>query len=275
MSVDGSTVRDEQLQHLHDALESGTLRRAGRMINALHPAEIGRLLESLPPRERAVVWDLVDPDQDGDVLLELNDEVRASLVRGMDVEEVVFAAEGMELDDLADFLAGLPEAITGEVLKSLDHEDRERLQSVLAHAEDTAGGLMDPETVTVRPDVTLEVVLRYLRMRGELPAGTDTLFVVNRAEQYVGRLFLASLLTQSPDRTVSEFMNTEAEGISADTSAAEVARLFAGRDLVSAPVVDASGRLLGRITVDDVVKPSTPSTAWPASTRTTTCLLPS
>ncbi len=253
MSVDGNTVRDEQLQHLRDALEGGTLRRAGRMINSLHPAEIGRLLESLPPRERAVVWDLVDPDLDGDVLLELNEEVRASLVRGMDVEEVVFAAEGMEVDDLADFLAGLPEAITGEVLKSLDHEDRERLHSVLAYPEDTAGGLMDPETVTVRPDVTLEVVLRYLRMRGELPAGTDTLFVVNRAEQYVGRLFLASLLTQSPDRTVSEFMDTEADGIPAETSAAEVAQLFAGRDLLSAPVVDGAGRLLGRITVDDVV----------------------
>ena len=253
MSADGNTVRDEQLQHLHDALESGTLRRAGRMVNALHPAEIGRLLESLPPRERAVVWDLVDPDLDGDVLLELNDEVRASLVRGMDVEEVIFAAEGMEVDDLADFLADLPEAITGEVLKSLDHEDRERLHSVLAYPEDTAGGLMDPETVTVRPDVTLEVVLRYLRMRGELPPGTDTLFVVNRAEQYVGRLFLASLLTQPPDRTVSEFMDTSADGISSDTSAAEVARLFAGRDLLSAPVVDAAGKLLGRITVDDVV----------------------
>jgi magnesium transporter len=112
---------------------------------------------------------------------------------------------------------------------------------------------MDPETVTVRPDVTLEVVLRYLRMRGELPAGTDTLFVVNRAEQYVGRLFLASLLTQAPDRTVSEFMDTEAKGIVADTSAAEVAQLFVGRDLLSAPVVDATGKLLGRITVDDVV----------------------
>jgi magnesium transporter len=253
MSADATTEREEHLQHLRDALNSGTLRRAGRMINALHPAEIGRLLDSLPPRERNVVWDLVDPDLGGDVLLELNEEVRASLVRSMDVDEVVFAAEGMEVDDLADFLAGLPEAITAAVLTSLDHEDRERLHSVLAYPEDTAGGLMDTETVTVRPDVTLEVVLRYLRMRGTLPAGTDALFVVNRTEQYVGRLLLVSLLTEDPERTVSEFMDAHTDGIAADTSAAEVARLFEGRDLVSAPVVDAGGRLLGRITVDDVV----------------------
>jgi len=253
MSADATTEREEHLQHLRDALNSGTLRRAGRMINALHPAEIGRLLDSLPPHERNVVWDLVDPDLGGDVLLELNEEVRASLVRAMNVEEVVFAAEGMEVDDLADFLAGLPEAITGEVLKSLDHEDRERLHAVLAYPEDTAGGLMDTETVTVRPDVTLEVVLRYLRMRGGLPPGTDALFVVNRTEQYVGRLLLTSLLTQDPERTVSEFMDAQTEGIPADTSAAEVARLFEGRDLLSAPVVDARGVLLGRITVDDVV----------------------
>jgi magnesium transporter len=253
MSADSSTGEEERLKGLYDALESGTLRRAGRMVNALHPAEIGRLLESMPPRERSVVWGVVDPDLDGDVLLEVNDEVRASLVRGMAVDEVIFATGTMDVDDLADFLVGLPEAITGAVLKSLDAEDRERLNSVLAYPEDTAGGLMDTETVTVRPDVSLEVVIRYLRMRGEIPAGTDALYVVNRSEQYIGRLPLASLLTQDPELTVAEFMGAETDAISADTSEADVARLFAGRDLLSAPVVDADGRLLGRITVDDVV----------------------
>jgi len=245
--------REKRLELLRESLESGTLRRVARMVNALHPAEIANLLESLPPGEREAVWELVDPDLDGDVLLELNEEVRAKLVRGMDIEELVAATEDMDVDDLADFLADLPETITGEVLRSMDHQDRERLRTVLAYDEDSAGGLMDTDAVTVRPDVTLEVVLRYLRMRGELPAGTDALFVVNRSDEYVGVLYLASLLTQGPERTVAELMDGEVRGIPASAPAAEVAHMFESRDLVSAPVVSADGRLLGRITVDDVV----------------------
>jgi len=245
--------REKRLELLRESLESGTLRRVARMVNALHPSEIANLLESLPPGEREAVWELVDPDLDGDVLLELNEEVRAKLVRGMDIDELVAATEDMDVDDLADFLADLPETITGEVLRSMDHQDRERLRTVLAYDEDSAGGLMDTDAVTVRPDVTLEVVLRYLRMRGELPAGTDALFVVNRSDEYVGVLYLASLLTQGPERTVAELMDGEVRGIPASAPATEVAHMFESRDLVSAPVVSADGRLLGRITVDDVV----------------------
>ena len=245
--------REKRLELLRESLESGTLRRVARMVNALHPSEIATLLESLPPGEREAVWELVDPDMDGDVLLELNEEVRANLVRGMDIDELVAATEDMDVDDLADFLADLPETITGEVLRSMDHQDRERLRKVLAYDEDSAGGLMDTDAVTVRPDVTLEVVLRYLRMRGELPAGTDALFVVNRSDEYVGVLYLASLLTQDPERTVAELMDGEVRGIPASAPATEVAHMFESRDLVSAPVVSVDGRLLGRITVDDVV----------------------
>ncbi|MEJ2515133.1 MAG: magnesium transporter [Gammaproteobacteria bacterium] len=245
--------RERRLELLREALESGTMRRVARMVNSLHPSEIARLLESLPPVERETVWELVDPDLDGDVLLELNEEVRANLVRGMDTEELVAATGDMEVDDLADFLADLPETVTREVLTSMDHQDRERLRTVLAYAEDSAGGLMDTDAVTVRPDVTLEVVLRYLRMRGELPAGTDALYVVNRSDEYVGVLYLTRLLTQDPDRTVAELMDGEVRGIPASASATDVARMFESRDLVSAPVVSIEGRLLGRITVDDVV----------------------
>jgi magnesium transporter len=245
--------REKRLELLREALETGTLRRVARMVNALHPSEIANLLESLPPGEREAVWELVDPDLDGDVLLELNEEVRAKLVRGMDTEELVAATEDMDVDDLADFLSDLPETVTREVLRSMDHQDRERLRTVLAYAEDSAGGLMDTDAVTVRPDVTLEVVLRYLRMRGELPAVTDALFVVNRSDEYVGVLYLASLLTQDPERTVAELMAGEVRGIPASASATEVAHMFESRDLVSAPVVSTDGRLLGRITVDDVV----------------------
>jgi magnesium transporter len=219
----------------------------------MHPAEIADLLESLPPAQRDVVWELVDPENDGEVLVELNDEVRSKLVDGMEAEELVAATEGMDLDDLADLVPDLPETVTRQVLQSMDHQDRERLRSVLGYPEDSAGGLMEPDVVTVRPDVTLEVVVRYLRMRGELPRDTDVLFVVNRHDRYLGVLYLTTLLTEDPSRTVAEIFDTSIEGIAATTDAAEVAKLFETRDLVTAPVTAPDGRLVGRITVDDVV----------------------
>jgi magnesium transporter len=176
-----------------------------------------------------------------------------ALVDGMEVEELVAATEGMDLDDLADLVPDLPETVTRQVLQSMDHQDRERLRSVLGYPEDSAGGLMEPDVVTVRPDVTLEVVIRYLRMRGELPRDTDVLFVVNRHDRYLGALYLTTLLTEDPSRNVSEIFDTSIEGIAATTDAGEVAKLFETRDLVTAPVTAPDGRLVGRITVDDVV----------------------
>jgi len=253
MSIDAPDQRAPRLKLLHDALESGTLQRVQRMVNSLHPAEIADLLESLPPAEREVVWELVDTSSDGDVLVELNEEVRAKLVGSMKVDELVAATDGMDLDDLADLVPDLPEAVTRQVIQSMDQQDRERLRSVMAYDEDTAGGLMDPDVVTVRPDVTLEVVLRYLRMRGELPTGTDALYVVNRFDRYVGYLYLSSLLTAPQNKTVAELMDSSVEGVPASIGAHEVANLFEVRDLVTAPVIDSDGRLLGRITIDDVV----------------------
>jgi magnesium transporter len=253
MAIEATDQRAPRLKLLRDALESGTLRRVQRMINSLHPAEIADLLESLPPAEREVVWELVDTQSDGDVLVQLNEEVRAKLLGDMDFDELVAAAGGMDLDDLADLVPDLPEAVSQQVIQSMDHQDRERLRSVMAYGEDTAGGLMDPDIVTVRPDVTLEVVLRYLRIRGELPDGSDALFVVNRFDRYLGYLYLTSLLTADPGKTVAELMDSGVDGIPAATSANEVANLFEIRDLVTAPVVDPDGRLVGRITIDDVV----------------------
>ncbi|TAK54200.1 MAG: magnesium transporter [Gammaproteobacteria bacterium] len=223
------------------------------MINGLHPAEIARLLESLPPARRELAWELVDRELDGDVLVELSEDARAGLIGDMNAEELVAAAEGLDVDDLADLLAELPEDVTREVLRSMDQQDRDRLSTVLAWPEDTAGGLMNTDTVTVRPDVTIEVVLRYLRMRGELPDRTDCLFVVDRHDQYLGALPVTRLLTGDPDTEVSAAMDPEVAPIAPEAPAAEVARQFEDRDLVSAAVVDASGRLLGRVTVDDVV----------------------
>jgi magnesium transporter len=241
------------LEALTRALDQGTMRQVHRLVNSMHPAEVASLLESLPPAQREVVWDLVDPELEGDVLVELNEEVRAGLISEMETEELVAAAEGLEADDLADLLQDLPEAVNQRVLRSMDAQDRERLRAMLAYDEDTAGGLMNTDTVSVRPDVTLETVLRYLRMRGELPEKTDALFVVNRYDRYLGALDVTRLLTEDLERTVGEVMDPEAGGIAPEMPANKVASLFQDRDLMSAAVVAPDGRLLGRITVDDVV----------------------
>ena len=248
-----STRKEARLVALREALDSGTLRPAQRMVAAMHPAEIALLLESVPPRQRELVWGMVDPELEGDVLVELNENVRQELIGEMATEELVAAAEGMELDDLADLVGDLPETVTLQVLRSMDQRDRERLRNVLSWPEDSAGGLMNTDTVSVRADVTLEVVLRYLRMRGELPARTDSLFVVDRDDHYLGTIALTRIITGDPEASVGESLDTEAPRIEPETAAHDVAQLFQDRDLVSAAVVGVEGRLLGRITIDDVV----------------------
>ena len=241
------------LSLLRERLGSGRVRSAQMLIGSLHPSEIARLLESLPQTERAFIWEMVDPGIGGDVLVELADEVRDRLIESMKTDEVVAALDGMELDDLADLVADLPEALTQEVLRSLDHQDRERLQTVLSHDEESAGGLMNVDVITVRPDVTLEVVLRYIRARGEIPDGTDSIYVVNRDNEYIGSLFLSRLLTLDPNETVAEVMSNDMHPIPADTPSLHVVWEFENRDLLSAPVVDENNCLVGRITIDDIV----------------------
>jgi magnesium transporter len=253
MSEPQETAPSTRLAELRDALEQGTLRHVRRLVHTMHPAEIAALLESLRPAEREIVWEMVDADDDGEVLLHVNDEVRAGLIRGMDAEELLNATEGLEIDDLADLFQDLPEAVNRQVLKGMDQQDRERLQTVLEHEPDSAGGLMNTDAVTVRPDVTLEVVLRFLRMREDLPPNTDHLFVVDRYGKLLGALAITKLLVSDADLTVGELMDTELAAVRADAPAVEVAKLFQDRDLVSTPVVDEQQRLLGRITVDDVV----------------------
>ena len=245
--------KTSRLAALRSALEQGSLRHGHRLINTLHPAEIASLIESLPPARREIVWEFVDPDSEGDVLIELNEEVRAELIGGMDAEELIAATEGMEVDDLADLIGDLPETLNERVLHSLDAQDRERLTAVMQFEQDSAGGLMNLDAVTVRADVTLEVVLRYLRMRGELPKRTDQLFVVNRLDKYRGVVDITRLLTEDPEKTVGEVMDSGVEAIPPEAPAREVAKLFEDRDLVSAAVVTSDGKLLGRITIDDVV----------------------
>jgi len=245
--------KQSNLATLRERLASGRMRSARALVGSLHTTELARLLESLPPRERAVVWDMVDSEREGDVLVEVADEVRDGLLEGMGTDQLIAAIDGMELDDLADLVADLPETLTQEVLRSLDQQDRERLHQVLAYDEDSAGGLMNVDIVTVRPDVTAEVVLRYLRVRGGVPDGTDSIFVVNRNNEYRGALLLSRLLTADPERTVAELMSTDIDPIPAKASSEEVVREFENRDLLSAPVTDDRNHVVGRITIDDVI----------------------
>ena len=253
MNAEIKPEKESRLQALRAALGQGALRPAHRMINALHPSEIALLIESLPAAQREMVWEFVDHELEGEVLLELNDNVRSTLIEGMDAEELLAAAEDMELDDLADLVGDLPETVTRQLLKSMDQQDRERLSTVLSFPEDSAGGLMNTDTVSLRPDVSVEVVLRYLRMRGELPEKTDSLFVVDRHDRYLGTIALTRLLTEDPERPVGEMLESEAPRIDPAMPAHEVTQIFQDRDLVSAAVVSTEGRLLGRITIDDVV----------------------
>ena len=243
----------DNLDLLREQLDSGRMRAARSVVDSLHPSELARLLESLPRKKRAVLWEIVDPEIEGDVLVEVSDEVRDSLLEGMPIEELIAATEGMEVDDLADLLVDLPEALTKEVLQSLDEQDQERVEKVLAYDEESAGGLMNVDIVTVRPDVSLDVVVRYLRAVGDIPDGTDSIFVVGRDNSYIGSLFLSRLLTNDPEEMVASVMSTDITPIPAQTSSAQVVWEFENRDLLSAPVVDDDFRVLGRITVDDVV----------------------
>jgi len=245
--------RAENLRRFNQALESGTLSNIRLMLNGLHPAEIAHLLESLPADSRMIAWEMVAAEHEGDVLLHLSDGVRAGLIREMEPHELLAASEGLETDDLADFLQDLPRAVVAEVLNSMSVQDRQRLESVLPYPEDTAGGLMNTDSVTVRPDVTLDVVLRYLRRRGEIPEMTDSLIVAKRDDTYLGLLPINRMLTRDPSLTVGEIMISDVEPIEAMMSANEVASRFEQRDLVSAPVVNGQGKLMGRITIDDVV----------------------
>ncbi|NNL94097.1 MAG: magnesium transporter, partial [Xanthomonadales bacterium] len=224
-----------------------------RLINSLSGSEIADLLESLTLPKRLAVWALVDPTLEGDVLVEVNDAVRAGLIAESVPEDLVSAVGDLELDDLADILNDLPDTVISEVLQSMDRQNRERLSSVLSYEEDTAGGLMDPNVVTIRANVSIEVILRYLRLYGDLPKFLDQLFVVDRGGRFVGVLSLTSLLTEDPTTLVNDLLQNDVSAIDVSMSAREVAMEFEHHDLVSAPVVDESNVLLGRITIDDVV----------------------
>ena len=235
------------------ALEDGQTERVREILAALHPADIAKLLEGLPPEQRHPVWALVNPEVAGEVLLETSEAVRLDLIREMDDAQLIIAARSLDIDDIADLIPDLSDEIIAEILFALDKQDRQRLDAVLAYPEDAAGGLMNVDTVTVRENITLEVVSRYLRQRADLPEHTNSLFVVDRSDRLIGTLALARLLTAGPEARVSQIMERDVIRFTAHAPDREVAEAFERYNLVTAPVVDENGRLLGRITVDDVV----------------------
>ncbi|MEE9321835.1 MAG: magnesium transporter [Granulosicoccus sp.] len=244
---------EQQSDTLAENISEGSVMAARKIMQAMHPAEIADAIESLPPARRRVLWDLVDREVEGEVLMEVGDEVRTSLVLDMDIEELRAATEQLDLDDMADFIQSLPEKLTANVLAGMDRQDRQRLEQVLLYPENSAGGLMNLDTITVRGDVTLDVVMRYLRRRGEMPRHTDRLWVTDRYGRYRGELPIRRLLTRPIDALVSDVSRKDMEPLHVLTSDSDVVRTFEDYDLVSAPVVDDNNRLMGRVTIDDVV----------------------
>ena len=234
-------------------LQAQNLDEIRALLDPLHPADVAYILEALPREQRLVVWDLVKADRDGEILLEVSDAVRETLIDYMDDHELVAATGQLDTDEIADLAPDLPREVIEDVFKLLPPEEREQLREALSYAEDTAGGLMDFDMVQIREDVTLEVVLRYLRRLDELPDHTDQLFVVDRAEQLKGLMPINRLLVADLDAVVGDMMLKDYTQFNVNDEAGEVAAAFERYDLVSAPVVDDAGKLVGRMTVNAVV----------------------
>ncbi|MFT0534236.1 magnesium transporter [Castellaniella hirudinis] len=243
---DGSNLLEGMLQRQHED-------EIRQIVNALHPADIAFILESLPVTQRQIIWQLVSQEYDADVLLEVEDWVRESLIESMDHEDLIAATGNMDADEIADLAPDLPPDVIAAVQKGLTDAERAQLVAAMGYPEDTVGAIMDFDMVRVREDVTLEVVLRYLRRLHELPDHTDQIFVVDRADQLRGTLSLSRLLLSEPDTLVNAVMEPDVLSLNPLDSDADAAGAFERYDLVSAPVVDEQGRLIGRVTIDEVV----------------------
>jgi magnesium transporter len=235
------------------SVQKQNLEELKHLLDKLHPADIAYILEALPLEERLIIWNLVKTEFDGDVLLETSDAVRESLITDMDSEELVAAAEQLDADEIADLAPDLPRAVIDDVFRSLPIAEREQLRAAMSYPEDAVGALMDFDVITIRENVKLEVVLRYLRRLDELPDHTDQLFVVDRNEHLKGVLLVSRLLVSDPDVEVTQVMTKEMIKLHPDDNAEQAAHAFERYDLVSASVVDSDGKLLGRVTVNTVI----------------------
>jgi magnesium transporter len=244
---------EKKLGKLISDLERDQITSIQQTLTSLHPSEIARLLESLTPGKRKIIWQLVDQDDEGDVLKELVEDVRHNLIEEMDATELIAATQDMELDDLADLLVDLPETVTEQVITALDRQDQIRLESVMSYDEDTAGGLTNPRIISVRRGITIEVLMRYLKRLNKLPEHTNYIYIVNRNDEYLGALKLVDLFLEDKNKPIETIMDESVKAMLADEDVKQVAMDFQNLDLISMPVIDEKNRLLGQITVDDVV----------------------
>ena len=244
---------EKDISALNDALNDERMGAVSRIVNGIPGAEVALFLESLPGDKRQAVWELVDESSQGEVLISLHDEVRDSLIENMDTDQLVVATRDLDIDDMADIIVDLPEEVSNQLVLSMDKASRELLNRVLSYDEDSAGGLMNPDVVTVRTDVTVEVGKRYFQFRGSLPTPVGDLFAVGRKGHYKGRIPIATLLTSDPKTPIRDILDEDAPAILDTTPASEVAQDFEHNDWISAPVVDSNNILIGRITIDDVV----------------------
>ena len=253
VQVTESQFQKDPVLALSQAIDSGSLYQIRQMIKTLPTAGIAHLIESSPPKTRSVLWQLIDKDSEGEVIQYLNEDLQNDILRELNAEQVAELTEGLETDDLADILQQLPQQVTSQVLQAMGQQDRHRVETVLSYDEDTAGGLMNTDTITVRRSHTVELVLRYLRRHESIPEMTDNILVVNRDDELLGILPLREVLVSDPNTLVREVMREDIEAIPVDMEATQIAQLFEQHDWVSAPVVDNNEKLLGRITIDDVV----------------------
>lgn len=248
-----ATSVQSQLQYIAQAMSDGTFVHVRKLLHELPPSDVALLLESSPNKSRQELWELLDADFHGEVLEELSEDVRNGVIAKMVPSSVVDALEDMDTDDLAETLSTLPDTVLQSILKSMDAQDRQRAEKALSYGEETAGFIMNTDTMTLRADVTVDVVLRYIRLKGVLPENTDELYVVDRDDVLIGTVKVTKLLITDPNTGVAEITDEEAETIPVEMSESEVASMFERYDWLSAPVVDENGILLGRITIDDVV----------------------
>ena len=241
------------ISYIKDRLSSGTYSQINRMLNSLNPSDIAHFIESSPPEDRDFVWQILNTDVEGEVLNHLSDALQEQFLENMDAAEVAEVTESLETDEIADIIQRMPEAVIEEVLSSMSIQNRVRLEEVLSYPEDSAGGMMNTDVIAVRKNHTLDVVMRYLRMQGSIPKSTNKIFVVNRENNYRGSLNLNKLLISDLSLHVEDIYEENDMAISTSMDDTEVARTFEKKDLISAPVIDDQGKLVGRITIDDVV----------------------
>ena len=248
--------RTEQQNNLETILDDSSnlsLNQIRRLLNKMSPSEIAHMLESSPPKQRNFLFSLLKTEEEGDVLFELGEEIQQDLISNISNEELTEAVKELELDEIVDILQNLPEERMEMVLSSMSQVDRKRIEMGLTFPENTAGGLLNTDVISVRPENSIDVVISYLRGQKKLPDNTDKIFVVNDENEYLGEVSIGEIITKDPSMLVREIMETESTALNVNMDDKEVATLFERNDLVSSGVIDDNRRLIGRITIDDVV----------------------